>query len=253
MSFVHLLAFSLIDWLHRLGLLGLFLVGIIDNSFIPIPGGVDIFTVLLVSGHRSAWFYYAALATASAVFGGWLTYRLARKGGEEALEKKIGKQRAEKVYKKFEKRGFSTIVVGALLPPPFPIVPVLMAPGILEYPTRKFIVALTVGRGLRYTALAYLAHVYGEQIVGFLTRYQTPLLYTLLALAGLGGIAAVVYIKYYRPKRRRQEKRAGEPMEELPIPGMGNRRLKQQQRPTAAETEGGDAEVANHQEEKRSA
>ncbi|MGZ4833610.1 MAG: YqaA family protein [Terriglobales bacterium] len=253
MSFVHVLAFSLVDWLHRLGAVGLFLVGIIDNSFIPIPGGVDIFTVLLVSSHRSEWFYYAALATVSSVFGGWLTYRLARKGGEETLEKKIGKQRAEKVYEKFEKHGFSTIVVGAILPPPFPIVPVLMAPGILEYPTRKFIFALTVGRGLRYTAIAYLAHVYGEQIIGFLTQYQQPLLYTLLALAGLGGIAALIYFKYYRPKRRREEKQAGEPMEELPIPGMGNRKLKEQQQGTARQGGGGDAEIAKEEEEKRSA
>jgi membrane protein YqaA with SNARE-associated domain len=229
MNIATLLAFSVMDWLHRLGAVGLFLVGIIDNSFIPIPGGVDIFTILLVSAHRSAWFYYAAAATVSAVFGGWLTYRLARKGGEETLEKKIGKQKAEKVYKKFEKHGFSTIVIGALLPPPFPIVPVLMAPGILEYPTRKFIAALTVGRGLRYLALAYLAHVYGEQIIGFLTRYETPLLYALLSLPAVGGIAAVVYLKYYRPKRRAEEKRRGEPVEELPIPGKGNLKQKEQQ------------------------
>lgn len=228
MSLVHLIAFFLTDWLHRLGATGLFLVAIIDNSFIPIPGGVDIFTVLLVSSHRSAWPYYAAAATVSSVFGGWLTYRLAKKGGEETLEKEIGKQRAEEVYKRFEKHGFASIVIGALLPPPFPIVPVLMAPGILEYPTRKFIAALAVGRGIRYTALAYLAHVYGERIIGFLTRYQTPLLYILLSLAVLGAIAVLVYFKYYRPKRRREEKQAGEPVEDMPVPGMGNQKLEQQ-------------------------
>jgi membrane protein YqaA with SNARE-associated domain len=230
MNSIALLAFSVMDWLHRLGTVGLFLVGIIDNSFIPIPGGVDIFTILLVSGHRSAWLYYAAVATVSSVVGGWLTYRLARKGGEETLEKKIGKERAEKVYEKFEKHGFSSIVIGAVLPPPFPIVPVLMAPGILEYPTRKFIAALTVGRGLRYVAIAFLAHVYGKQIIGFLTRYERPLLYTLLALAALGGIAALAYIKYYRPKRRAEEKRRGEPVEDFPIPGKGNQKSAKQGR-----------------------
>ncbi len=232
MEFICLAVFSVMDWLHRLGAVGLFLVGIIDNSFIPIPGGVDIFMILLISGHRSAWIYYAAVATASSVLGGWLTYRLARKGGEETLEKKVGKQRAEKVYKKFEKHGFSSIVIGAILPPPFPIVPVLMAPGILEYPTRKFIAALTLGRGLRYAALAYLAHVYGNTIIGFLTHYEAPLLYTLLALAVLGGIGALVYFKYYRPKRRAEEKRRGEPVEELPIPGQGNQKLREQGKET---------------------
>jgi membrane protein YqaA with SNARE-associated domain len=237
MPFITFTVFSVMDWLHRLGGVGLFLVAIIDNSFIPIPGGVDIFTVLLVSGHRSAWLYYAIVATASSVFGGWLTYRLARKGGEETLEKKIGKNRAEKIYRKFEKHGFSTIVIGALLPPPFPIVPVLMAPGILEYPARKFLAALTVGRGIRYLALAYMARVYGEQIIGFLTRYQKPLLYILLTLAVLGGIAALVYIKYYRPKRRREQKEAGEPVEDLPIPGQGNQELKEQQQGDSEEEE----------------
>jgi membrane protein YqaA with SNARE-associated domain len=247
MSFVHLLAFLLTDWLHRLGVAGLFLVAIIDNSFIPIPGGVDIFTILLVSSHRSAWPYYAAAATASSVFGGWLTYRLAKKGGEETLEKKIGTQRAEKVYKKFEKHGFSSIVIGALLPPPFPIVPVLMAPGILEYPTRKFIAALSVGRGMRYLAIAYLAHVYGEPIIGFLTRYQKPLLYILLSLAVLGAIVALVYFKYYRPRRRREEKQAGEPVEELPVPGMGNQKLNEQPQGTIRE----EATAASHNKEKK--
>ncbi len=229
MTFIGLLTLSITSWLHRLGAIGLVLVAIIDNSFIPIPGGVDIFTILLVSAHRSAWWWYALVATFSSVLGGWLTYRLARKGGEETLEKKIGKDKAEKVYQKFEKRGFSTIVIGALLPPPFPIVPVLMAPGILEYPTRKFITALTVGRAIRYTALAWLAHIYGQQIIGFITRYREPMLYVLLSLAGLGGIGALLYFKYYRPRRRRAEKSAGEPVEEFPIPGKGNLKLRSTQ------------------------
>jgi membrane protein YqaA with SNARE-associated domain len=118
MHLISLFAFSVMAWLHRLGAVGLFLVAIIDNSFIPIPGGVDIFTILLVSGHRQMWWMYAAVATASSVFGGWLTFRIARTGGEEALEKKIGKKRAEKVYKKFKEHAFSTIVIGAILPPP---------------------------------------------------------------------------------------------------------------------------------------
>jgi len=238
------------DWLHRLGAVGLFLVSIVDNSFIPIPGGVDIFTILLVSGHPQMWWMYAAVATASSVFGGWLTFRIARKGGEEALEKKIGKKRAEKVYKKFEKHAFSTIVIGAILPPPFPIVPVLMAPGILDYPTRNFIFALTVGRGLRYTFIAYLAHVYGEAISGFITKYRTPVLYVLLLLAALGGIAALIYFKYYRPKRREEERRAGEPVEELPIPGKGNQKLKEQQEGKPVDDEEPEDEPHAEQKEK---
>jgi membrane protein YqaA with SNARE-associated domain len=227
MRLVVLLAVNVMSWLHRFGIAGLFLIGLVDNSFVPIPGGLDIATILLVSGRPDWWLIYGAAATAAAVMGGYVTYRLAKKGGKETLERKVGKARAEKVYKRFEKHGFATVVIGSLLPPPFPIVPVLMAPGVLEYPTRKFLSALAVGRGIRYMAVAYLGHIYGKAIIHLIHQYHQPMLYTIIALASAGGIGALLYFKYYRPKRRREEKERGEPVEDLPIPGKGNQKLKE--------------------------
>lgn len=221
-------AVNVMSWLTRFGIAGLFLIGLVDNSFVPIPGGLDIATILLVSSKPEWWIIYGLCATAAAVVGGYVTYALAKKGGEETLEKKVGKKRAEKVYKKFEKHGFATIVIGSILPPPFPIVPVLMAPGVMEYPTRKFLTALAVGRGLRYMAVAFLGHIYGKAIIHLIHQYHEPMLYTIIALASAAGIGALVYFKYYRPKRRREEKQRGEPVEELPIPGRGNQKLKEQ-------------------------
>lgn len=255
MKSIVVLAFSIGNWLLRLGGPGLILLALADNSLVPLPGSQDVFTVLLASANRDWWPYYALMSTIGAVIGGFLTYRLAEKGGEESLEKKIGKERAEKVYKKFEKRGFITVVIGALLPPPFPIVPFLMAPGVLHYPTKNFLSALAVGRGTRYFVLAYIGHIYGKSIINFFDRYKQPVLYTLLFLAALGSIGALIYFKYYRPKRRREEQRAGEPVEELPIPGRGNQKLKEQQRgklsePTAA---GGKSAGKRDDKEKRTA
>jgi membrane protein YqaA with SNARE-associated domain len=228
MPLPNLVAITLMTWVHRLGGPGLLLVALVDNSIIPLPGSVDIATVLLVSAHREWWLYYAAVAVVSSVLGGWLTFRLARKGGKETLEKEIGRERAEKVYQKFEEHGFSTIVIGAILPPPFPIVPVLMAAGVLEYPTRKFVLGLTVGRAVRYFLIAFLARIYGKHIIHFLTVYKRPMTWALILMALVGGIAALLYFKYYRPKRRREEEAAGEPVEDLPIPGQGNQELKRQ-------------------------
>src|SRR5579863_8111457 len=125
-------------WILRLGAPGLIVVGLIDNSVIPIPGGMDLFVILLTAHHPVWWPYYGAFATAGAVIGGYVTYPLAKKGGKEGFEKKIGKRRSQKVYKRFEKGGFSTIVVGSILPPPFPMVPVLMAAGVMQYSRKKF-------------------------------------------------------------------------------------------------------------------
>lgn len=202
-----LVAGSLDRWLLGLGGPGLILVGLLDNSIIPLPGSMDIFTILLTARNRDWWVYYGAMATLGAVMGGFVTYRLAKKGGKEGLEKKIGKQRSSKVYRKFEKRGFSTILIGAIIPPPFPMVPVLMAAGVLQYPPRKFLTALALGRGIRLFGLAFLGHLYGTAIVGWLTHYYKPFLYALIALAVAGSIAALWYFKWYRP-RHKQPSRA---------------------------------------------
>jgi membrane protein DedA with SNARE-associated domain len=197
-----LVASELSKWLLRLGGLGLIVVGLLDNSVVPLPGSMDVFTILLTAHRREWWVYYGAMATAGAVIGGYVTYRLAKKGGKASLEKKIGNGQAAKVYKKFEKGGFSSLLIGSILPPPFPLVPVLMAAGIMQYPTRKFLSALAIGRGVRFFGLALLGYFYGTAIVGWLTRYYKPFLYALIALAVAGAIAAFLYFKWYRPKHK---------------------------------------------------
>lgn len=186
-------------WALRLGAPGLIVIGLIDNSIIPIPGGMDIFVILLTAHHREWWAYYALFAIAGAVIGGYVTFRLAKKGGKEGLEKKIGKRRAEKVYKKFEKGGFSAIAIGSVLPPPFPLVPVLMAAGVMQYPRKNFLLSLTLGRALRFFLIAYLGKLYGTAIVDWFGRYYKPFLYALIGLGVLGGTGLLVYFKWYRP------------------------------------------------------
>lgn len=175
------------------------LLGLVDNSAIPIPGGMDIFVVLLSAHRREWWLYYAFMAVVGAVLGGYLTYRLAEKGGEETLEKEVGKDRVQNVYNKFKKRGFATIAVSAVLPPPFPMVPVLMAAGVLQYPRKKFVAALSLGRAVRFLVVALLGRIYGTAIISTLRHYYKPALYALIALAALVGVAVLVYFKWYDP------------------------------------------------------
>src|SRR5438270_12693160 len=73
-------------WVLGLGGPGLIVVGLIDNSVVPIPGGMDVCVILLTSHHREWWVYYGAMATVGAVIGGYVTFRLAKKGGKASLE-----------------------------------------------------------------------------------------------------------------------------------------------------------------------
>ena len=136
---------SVWKWVHGLGGLGLILLGLADNApFVSAPpGSEDVFLILLSAHHPQWWVYYAFMATVGEVLGGYLGYRLAAKGGQETFEKKVGKARAEKTYRYFEQRGFLTVLAGSMLPPPFPFSPVVMAAGVMQYPRKKFLWALT--------------------------------------------------------------------------------------------------------------
>jgi membrane protein YqaA with SNARE-associated domain len=191
-------------WLFRLGGVGLIALGLADNSVVPLPGSMDATTILLSSAHKDYWWYYAIMATIGAVVGGYITYVLAGKGGKEALEKRIGKNRAEKVYKKFDEGGFLTVLIGAMLPPPFPIVPVLLTAGALQYPRKHFLTALAVGRAIRFFIEAWLGHRYGTHILAFFQMYYKPLLYGLIGLAVAGGIGSLLYYLHWKKTHKRQ-------------------------------------------------
>src|SRR6202453_5249281 len=88
--------------LRRLGGVGLVLLGIADNSVIPLTGSMDVLTIWLAARHREPWPYYALMATIGAVIGGYITYALARKGGKETMDRKLSKKRAREVTRAFE-------------------------------------------------------------------------------------------------------------------------------------------------------
>ena len=188
--------------LGRLGGPGLILLGLADNSLVPLPGSMDAFTIVLSATHKDLWWYYAVMATIGAVLGGYLSYRLGAKGGKETLEKRLSRKRAAKVYRIFERYGFWSVAIGAICPPPVPIVPFLLAAGAMQYPRKKFLAALTLGRAARFTIVAYLASLYGRRILHWLSRYYQPALYVLIALAVIGALVGLYFWRRHRKKPR---------------------------------------------------
>jgi membrane protein YqaA with SNARE-associated domain len=186
-------------WLVRLGGPGLILIGIADNSVVPLTGSMDVLTIWLAAGHRNLWPYYAVMATVGATLGGYITYSLGRKGGKEAIERKLNKDKAEKLFKRFDRWGFASVAIGAILPPPFPLVPVLLVAGALQYSRKKFIGALIAGRSVRYFLVAGLGSLYARQITSFFNRYYKPAVLILAGLAVIGGIFA--FREYLRSRR----------------------------------------------------
>src|SRR4029077_10702753 len=127
--------------------------------------------IILAARNAEFWFYYAVMATLGSVLGGFVTYRLARKGGKESLARRVSAKTMKRVYGIFERWGFAAIAIPAVLPPPMPFVPFLLAAGAIQYSVKKFLLAMTLGRIVRYMILAYLAGRYGRKMVPLLLQH----------------------------------------------------------------------------------
>jgi membrane protein YqaA with SNARE-associated domain len=185
-------------WIFHLGAFGLIPLGVLDASVIPLPGSMDVLTIVLAAKQPDWWIYYALMATVGSVTGNYLTYRLARKGGKETLERKLSRKNMNMVTKNFERWGFWAVAVPALLPPPMPLVPFVLAAGATKYPLKKFLAALTLARIVRYSVLSLLAARYGREIILFIRSHGHPVAF---AVAAVGAIAAAVFLVLHYGKK----------------------------------------------------
>ena len=187
-------------WVFHLGGLGFIPLGLLDSSVIPLPGSMDVLTLVLSARTPDLWLYYALMATIGSVLGGFLTYRLARKGGKETLERKFPARTLEKVYSMFRRWGFGAIAIVALLPPPAPMVAFMLAAGAMQYSVQKFLFALTLGRIVRYSLLAFLAARYGRHVLTIISQHGHPVLIAVIALIA-AAIAVLIFILVGKRKK----------------------------------------------------
>jgi membrane protein YqaA with SNARE-associated domain len=194
------LARSFRRWILNLGALGFIPLGLLDSSVIPVPGSMDVLIIILSARNEKLWLLYAVMATIGSVIGAYVTYRVARKGGKETLERKFPARTMEKVQRSFSRWGFGAIVIAALLPPPAPLVPFLFAAGAMKYSAKSFVLALTLGRIVRYSLLAFLAARYGRQMLRFISRNGQPSLIVIIVLVA-AATAVLIYILATKRKK----------------------------------------------------
>jgi membrane protein YqaA with SNARE-associated domain len=195
------IAVSVRRWIFHLGGLGFIPLGLLDSSVIPLPGSMDVLTIFLSARKPELWLYYALMATVGSVIGGFVTYRLARKGGKETLERKFPARRLEKIYKIFHRWGFGAIAVAAMLPPPMPLVPFLFAAGAMQYSVKRFLLALTLGRVVRYSLLAFLGARYGRHVLTLISQHGHPVLIAVIGLIA-AAVAALIFHLMNKSKKK---------------------------------------------------
>ena len=72
----------------------------------------------------------------------------------------------------------------------------------MQYPVKKFITALALGRTARYMILAYLAAIYGRKIISFIVNHGHPAIVgTILSLITIAVVAFYFWPAAWRKKR----------------------------------------------------
>ena len=188
----------IVSWLEAftssLGGPGLFLVAVLDSSFLSLPEINDVLVVLMVTRNEELMPYYAAMATLGSITGCLVLYELGRKGGEAILQKRFSGPRVEKAMGLFRRFGVLAIIVPALLPPPAPFKVFVLLSGVTRVPWPRFCGAVAVGRGVRYFGEGLLAVRYGDEAVELL-RANGPLVSLVLAVVVLLGVGTYILMR----------------------------------------------------------
>jgi len=198
------------QWLTHLGGLGLFAVSVIDSSVIPLPlpGSTDLLLLWLVAHNGDPWLL-APYAIAGSILGGYTTWHIGRRGGEEALRHYVPARLLGPVVVWVERHRMLAVFLPALLPPPIPLLPFALASGALGVSRRRFLLVFGAARSLRYSFVAWLGATYGRKIVrlfsGSLQKWSTPLLCVFLALLVCGLCFGVWKIQGLRKKDAAEE------------------------------------------------
>ena len=177
----------LVHLFFHLGLIGLFLVSIVDSSFVPlpIPGVTDIMIILYAANHESV-LALVAIATAGSALGGLFSHAVGQAGGMHFLEKHVPPKILKRTTAWVEHHAILAVALPAILPPPMPLSPFVLAAGAVHMSRKKFMTAFTISRCARHLIAAWLGIHYGKAVIHlwreFSTKWGTTILIVFWAI-----------------------------------------------------------------------
>lgn len=181
--------------LKPLGPWGILVASFVDSASVPLP--IDIMVAGWAWVDKRHFYVYAMLAAAGSALGGLVPFFLGRGGGELFLLRHINRERFEALRNRFEKQEFLAIMIPSLLPPPATWKLFVFGAGVFEMRTLTFMLAVFVGRMIRFGVETALTVEYGPQIVNALGDFAKRhfALTILLLVLIFGGMVWYVWRK----------------------------------------------------------
>ena len=149
---------------------GLFFIAMVDSSFLSVPEGNDFLIVVLSTGQTwERMTYYVAMTILGSVCGCTLLYWVGQRGGN-FVRRRVEKSRIQELKKIYQNWGMWAVIIPSIMPPPMPFKVFVLSAGFFRLSFLKFLIAVTLGRSIRYFTWGILAIVYGQLVKEFLEK-----------------------------------------------------------------------------------
>jgi len=185
--FVHVVAewkLVILPALMHWGVWGVGAVAVLDSSSIPVP--MDAILALYIWNDKRHFWLYCLMAAAGSAIGGLVPYGLGRAGGELFLLKHLNRARFERLRDRFQRQEFLAVLIPSMMPPPWPWKIFVFAAGVFEMRIANFMLAVLVGRTVRWIVLSILVLKLGPGAVDIVARHALPAVIIVGVLAVLG-------------------------------------------------------------------
>jgi membrane protein YqaA with SNARE-associated domain len=183
-----------------LGVWAVFVIAFVDAAFMGIP--MDPLVAGFVYKYPQRFWMFPLLASAGSALGCIILYGVGLKGGQLFLAKRVSKERMASLHNSFERHPVWALMLPAMLPPPAPFKLFVLAAGVFRVRMGEFLIAIFAGRMVRFSLLAALTLMFGEEMVqvfGRLFREHAGLTVGAIAVILLGGML------FYRLRRKRSD------------------------------------------------
>jgi len=173
---------------------GPFVLGALDASLVFfMPFGVDALVIYLAARDENLFWIYPLLAAAGSVLGAATTFWLGHKAGEVGLDRLVSRRHLDRLRCQVRDKGAIALALPAIIPPPFPLTPLVLTCGALKVDPTRFFVTFAAMRLLRFSIGAALARIYGRGILRVLESDQFQMVVVgFIVLAVLGTIVSAV-------------------------------------------------------------
>lgn len=149
------------ELLSGYGLIGIFILGILEGTFLPVPVETLIIPYLMV---KPQMLLFATFSSAGgSVIGALINHWIGKLAGKKVISKRVNDKDSNMVHELFDKYGVFAVAIAALTPLPYKVFALIS--GILGMERKKLAIIALISRAIRFFTVGFITIEYGAEFL----------------------------------------------------------------------------------------